>query len=102
MISVDKWFDVLIHYTFYKTHRRWKYIGRPQGPWSLLNLRPLHRIVIFAIENHFSLAKWPPLLSVASSASDKTDVMSIMHTLNPIIHNITILLLQDITDTCQM
>ena len=40
-----------------------------RGPWPLLNLRPLHRIVIFAIENHFSLAKWPPLLSVASSAS---------------------------------
>ena len=34
----------------------------PQGPWPLLNLRPLHRIAIFAIENHFSLAKWPPLL----------------------------------------
>ena len=32
-----------------------------RGPWPLLNLRPLHRIVIFAIENHFSLAKWPPL-----------------------------------------
>ena len=30
------------------------------GPWPLLNLWPLHRIVIFAIENHFSLAKWPP------------------------------------------
>ena len=27
---------------------------------ALLNLRPLHRIVIFAIENHFSLIKWPP------------------------------------------
>ena len=39
------------------------------GPWPLLNLRPLHRIVIFAIENHLSLAKWPPLLSVASSTS---------------------------------
>ena len=24
----------------------------------------------FAIEHHFSLAKWPPLLSVACSASD--------------------------------
>ena len=41
----------------------------PGGPCPLLNLRPLYRIVIFAIENHFSLAKWPPLLSVASSAS---------------------------------
>ena len=26
------------------------------GPWPFLNLRPLHRIVIFAIENHFRLA----------------------------------------------
>ena len=34
------------------------------GPWPLLNLRLLHRIVIFAIENHFRLAKWPPLFSV--------------------------------------
>ena len=40
------------------------------GPWPLLNLRPLHRNVIFAIEHHFSLVKWPPLLSVASSVSD--------------------------------
>ena len=40
-------------------------IGRkPGGPWPLLNLRPLYRIVIFAIENHFSLVKWPPLFSV--------------------------------------
>ena len=39
------------------------------GPEPLLNLTPFHRNVIFAIENHFSLAKWPPLLSVASSAS---------------------------------
>ena len=44
-------------------------IGGSGGPWPLLNLRSLHRIVIFAIENHFSLAKWPLLLSVASSAS---------------------------------
>ena len=35
-----------------------------------LNLRPLHRNVIFAIENHFSLVKWPPLLLIASSASE--------------------------------
>ena len=34
--------------------------GGNGGPWPLLNLRPLHRTVIFAIENHFSLAKWPP------------------------------------------
>ena len=34
-----------------------------------LNIRPLHRNVIFAIENHFSLAKWPLLPLVASSAS---------------------------------
>ena len=38
-------------------------------PWSLLNLRTLHRIVIFEIGNLFSLVKWPPLLLVASSAS---------------------------------
>ena len=38
-------------------------------------LRTLHRIVIFAIENHFSLAKWPPLLSVASSASGTDDIL---------------------------
>ena len=31
-------------------------------------------IVIFEIENHFSLAKWPPLLSVASSASEWSNV----------------------------
>ena len=43
--------------------------GGIRGPWPLLNLRPFHRIVIFAIEDHFSLANWPPLLSVASSAS---------------------------------
>ena len=30
-------------------------IGEQEGPWPPLNLRPLHRIVIFAIENHFSL-----------------------------------------------
>ena len=41
------------------------------GPWPLLNLRPLHRNVIFATENHFSLGKWPPLFSVASSACDQ-------------------------------
>ena len=44
-------------------------IRGPGGPWPLLNLRPLHRNAILAIENHFSLAKWPPLLSVASFAS---------------------------------
>ena len=38
-------------------------------PWPLLNLKPLHRNVIFATENHFSLAKWISLLSVAFSAS---------------------------------
>ena len=30
-----------------------------EGTWPLLNLRPLYRIVIFAVENLFSLAKWP-------------------------------------------
>ena len=42
-----------------------------RGPWPLLNLRPLYRNVIFAIENHFSLAKWLLLLVllIASSAS---------------------------------
>ena len=44
-------------------------IGGQGGPWLLLNLRPLHRIVIFATENHLCLVKWPPLLSVVSSAS---------------------------------
>ena len=41
-------------------------------PWPLLNLRPLYRNVIFAIENHFSLlvSKVAPLLLVASSARD--------------------------------
>ena len=38
--------------------------GGPGRLWPLLNLRPLHRIVILAIENHFSLAKWSPLFSV--------------------------------------
>ena len=38
------------------------------GQWPPLNLRPLHRIVFFAIENQFSLVKQPPLLLVASSA----------------------------------
>ena len=41
--------------------------GGNRGAWPLLNLRPLLRNVIFAIENHFSLAKCPPLLSVVSS-----------------------------------
>ena len=41
-----------------------------KGPWPLLNLRPLHRIVIIAIENHFCLVKWPPLISVVSSTSE--------------------------------
>ena len=41
--------------------------GRNRRPWPLLNLRPLHRNIVFAANNHFSLAKWPaPLLSVAS------------------------------------
>ena len=43
--------------------------GGNRWPWPLLNVRTVHRIVIFIIENHFCLAKWPPLLSVASSAS---------------------------------
>ena len=34
-----------------------------------LNLRPLRRNAIFAIEIHFSLAKGPPLLQVDLSAS---------------------------------
>ena len=42
-----------------------------RGAWPLLNLRPLHRNVIFPIENHFSLAKCPPpLLLVASSTCE--------------------------------
>ena len=31
-----------------------------RGPWSLLNPSPLHRNVIFTMENYFSLSKWPP------------------------------------------
>ena len=44
-------------------------IGEPGGPFSLLNLKPLHRNVIFTIQTHFSLAKVASLLSVTSSAS---------------------------------
>ena len=41
--------------------------GRNRRPWPLLYLRSLHRNIVFAANNHFSLAKWPaPLLSVAS------------------------------------
>ena len=51
-----------------------------RGPWPPLNLRSLHRNVIFAIENHFSLVKWPPLLSVASSASAAGEILEVtMH-----------------------
>ena len=32
----------------------------PGGPWPLLNLRAIHRNVIFTVENQFSLAKGPP------------------------------------------
>ena len=32
-------------------------IGGPGEPWPLLNLKPLHKNVIFTIENQFSLAK---------------------------------------------
>ena len=42
-----------------------------RGTWPPLNFRTLHRNVTFAIENHCSLAKWPPSLLVAFSASDK-------------------------------
>ena len=45
-----------------------------RGPGPLLNLRPLHRNVIFAIENHFSLVMCPPLFLVASSTSDATAI----------------------------
>ena len=45
---------------------------RAEQPLPLLNLRPLYRNVIFA-ENHFGLAKWIPLLSVASSSTDHCD-----------------------------
>ena len=41
-----------------------------RGPWPLLNFRPLHRNVIFATENCFSLGKVAPLISVASSSSE--------------------------------
>ena len=36
--------------------------GGNSGAMVPLNLRQLHRNVIFAIENHFTLAKWPPYL----------------------------------------
>ena len=35
--------------------------GGTRGQEPPLNLRPLHRNLIFAIENNFSLAKVPPL-----------------------------------------
>ena len=34
--------------------------GRSRGPWPFLKFKTLHRNSIFAIENHLSLAKWPP------------------------------------------
>ena len=34
--------------------------GGSRKPWPLLNFKTLHRNSIFAIENHLSLAKWPP------------------------------------------
>ena len=76
-LKIWKIFDVIkcVNGTHVLTfHGRWilHIGGRNRGAWPLLNLMPLHRNVIFAIENHFSLAKWPPLLLVASSASDTT------------------------------
>ena len=66
-------YSILELWSYIMPHMKLSGIGggnRGQGgPWPLLNLRPLHRIVIFAIENHFSLIKWPSLLSVTSSAS---------------------------------
>ena len=43
--------------------------GENKGPRPLLNLRLLHRNVIFAIEKHlsFNVSKVGPVLSVASS-----------------------------------
>ena len=44
-------------------HRTVGQIGsgsRGQGPWPLLNFKTLRRNSIFVIENHLSLAKWPP------------------------------------------
>ena len=53
-----------IHYTFIIYFIIHGYnIGssnRGRGTMVLLNLKPCHRNVIFAIEDHFSLAKWPP------------------------------------------
>ena len=38
----------------------WSGIGsRNKGAMAPLKFKPLHRNVIFAIENHLSLAKWP-------------------------------------------
>ena len=45
-----------------------------RGAMAPLNLRPLHRIAFFAIENQFSLVKQPPLLLVASSASGSYNI----------------------------
>ena len=43
------------------SYYRFRTIGsKNRGAMPLLNLSILHRIVIFVIENHFSLAKWPP------------------------------------------
>ena len=43
--------------------------GGNRGPWPLLHLRLLHRVVIFTIEKSLQFSKVTPLLSVASSTS---------------------------------
>ena len=71
-----------------------------RGPWPPLNLRPLHRNVIFAIENHLSLAKWPPLLSVASSASDAIYISSwSLVSIVMVLHRILLCSVTHYTDT---
>ena len=59
-------------FSFRDWSREWIIGGRNRGastPWPLLNIRPLHRNVIFVIENQFSLAKWLSLHLATSSTS---------------------------------
>ena len=41
-----------------------------------LKFKTSSRIIIFAIENHFSLVKWPPLLLVASSTNVRQPLLT--------------------------
>ena len=44
-----------------------------RGPWFLLDLTPLHRIVMFAINHTDQFSKVAPLLSVASTIIDNVN-----------------------------